>query len=108
MVKQRFPEKMDESRLDAAIALYMRCAGYTRQDVAGELYRHSPARPKGQNGDERIEYGRRAVWYAFSTAGDIDIANVNPTPEQIQKFNQEAEHNERKKALRRSSGLHMR
>lgn len=27
MVKKRFPEKMDESRLDAAIALYMRCAG---------------------------------------------------------------------------------
>ncbi|WP_165176410.1 relaxase/mobilization nuclease domain-containing protein [Desulfovibrio sp. ZJ369] len=40
MVKQRFPEKMDESRLDAAIVLYMRCAGYTMQEVANELYRH--------------------------------------------------------------------
>ena len=30
MVKKRFPEKMDESRLDAAIALYMHCAGYTQ------------------------------------------------------------------------------
>ncbi len=29
MVKKRFPEKMDASRLDAAIALYMRYAGYT-------------------------------------------------------------------------------
>ncbi len=45
MVKKRFPEKMDESRLDAAIALYMRCAGYTRQEVANELFRHTPARP---------------------------------------------------------------
>ena len=92
MVKKRFPEKMDESRLDAAIALYMRCAGYTPQEVANELYRHTPARPHGQNRDKRIDYGRRVVQYAFGMAGDIDIANINPTPEQIQKFNREAEH----------------
>ena len=91
MVKKRFPEKMDESRLDAAIALYMRCAGYTVQEVANELYRHSPARPKGQNRDERIDYGRRGVRYAFGTAGDIDIANIQPTEEQIWKFVREIE-----------------
>ncbi len=91
MVKKRFPEKMDESRLDAAIALYMRCAGYTPQEVANEVFRHAPARPVGQNRDERIEYGRRVVWYAFGTAGDIDIANVRPTEEEIQEFNTEAE-----------------
>ena len=91
MVKKRFPEKMDESRLDAAIALYMRCAGYTVQEVANELYRHSPARPKGQNRDERIDYGRRVVRYAFGTAGDIDIANIQPTEEQIWKFVREIE-----------------
>ena len=34
---------MDESRLDAAIALYIRCAGYTPQEVGNELYRHTPA-----------------------------------------------------------------
>ncbi|WP_077073101.1 relaxase/mobilization nuclease domain-containing protein [Mailhella massiliensis] len=97
MVKKHFPEKMDESRLDAAIALYMRCAGYTVQEVANELYRHTPARPHGQNRDERIDYGRRVVWYAFGTAGDIDIANVRPTEEDIQKFVAEAEQPERKK-----------
>lgn len=95
MVKKRFPEQMDESRLDAAIALYMRCAGYTPQEVANEVFRHTPARPNGQSRDERIEYGRRVVWYAFGTAGDIDIANVLPTQEQIQKFNQEAKEMER-------------
>ena len=91
MVKKRFPEKMDESRLDAAIALYMRCAGYTPQEVANEVFRHSPARSNGQSRDERIEYGRRVVWYAFGTAGDIDIANINPTPEQILNFVKEVE-----------------
>lgn len=94
MVKTRFPEKLDESRLDAAIALYMRCAGYTPQEVANELYRHTPARPHGQNRDERIDYGRRVIWYAFGTAGDIDIANIQPKPEQIQRFNKETEQRE--------------
>ena len=69
----------------------MRCAGYTPQEVANEVFRHAPARPVGQNRDERIEYGRRVVWYAFGTAGDIDIANVRPTEEEIQEFNTEAE-----------------
>lgn len=105
MVKKRFPEKMDESRLDATIALYMRCAGYTMQEVANELYRHSPARPKGQNRDERIDYGRRVVWYAFGSAGDIDIANVRPTEAQILKFIQEAEHIEHKTWRERTSSM---
>lgn len=68
MVKNRFPEKMDGSRLDAAIALYMHCAGYTPQEVPNEVYKYTPAHPHGQNRDERIGYGRRVVWYAFGTA----------------------------------------
>ena len=97
MVKKRFPEKMDESRLDAAIALYMRCAGYTMREVTNEQYRHAPRRPNGQSHDERTEYGRRVVGYAFGTAGDIDIANINPTLEQIQKLHYEAEKINREK-----------
>ena len=46
MVKKRFPEKMDESRLDAAIVLYMRCAGYTPQEVANELFQTHPRPPQ--------------------------------------------------------------
>lgn len=95
MAKKRFPEKMAASRLDAAIALYMRCAGYTPQEVANELYRHTPALPHGQNRDERIDYGRRVVWYAFGTAGDIDIVNISPMQKQIQAFVVEAEQIER-------------
>ena len=108
IVKKRFPEKMDESRLDAAIALYMRCAGYTPQEVANELYRHPPARPKGQNRDERIDYGRRVAWYAFGTAGDIDIANINPTQEQIQKYTTEAAKKENNEQSKTNKILRMR
>lgn len=65
--------------------------GYTQGDAANEIFRHTPARPKGQNRDERIAYGNRVVWYAFGTAEDIDIANINPTPEQIRNFIREVE-----------------
>ena len=96
MVKRRFADvKLARSRLDYMTALYLRCAGYTTQEVANEVFRHTPARPKGQSRDERIEYGRRVVWYAFGTAGDIDIANVRTTEEYIQRFNREAEDMER-------------
>lgn len=54
-----------------------------------------PARPHGQNRDERIDYGRGVVWYTFGTAGDIDIANINPAQEQILKFVKEVEPVER-------------
>ena len=40
------------------------------------------------------------IWYAFGTAGDIDIANINPTQEQIQKFNREAEDMEQERINR--------
>ena len=99
---------MDESRLDAAIALYIRCAGYTPQEVGNELYRHTPARPHGQNRDERIAYGRRVVWYAFGTAGDIDIANINPTQEQIQKVSSEVTGSEWKPTSQKTSSFHLR
>ena len=107
MVKKRFPEKMDESRLDAAIALYMHCAGYTMQEVANELYRHAPRRPNGQSHDERTEYGRRVIGYAFGTAGEIDIANTQPTEEQIQKFITEAEPVEQENPKRHRSAFRL-
>ena len=99
---------MDESRLDAAIALYMHCAGYTVQEVANELYRHAPRRPNGQSHDERTEYGRRVIGYAFGTAGDIDIANIDPTPEQIQKVSREVTGSEWKPTSQKTPSFRLR
>jgi hypothetical protein len=90
IMAKRFPEKMDESRLDAAVALRMRLAGYTRAEVANEMYRKARPLRKEESRDWK-EYGHRAVWYAFGAAGDIDIADFKPTPEQIVSFHQEAE-----------------
>jgi hypothetical protein len=80
---------MDASRLDAAAALRMRLAGYTRAEVANEMYRK--ARPLRKESRDWKEYARRTVWYAFGTAGDIDIAEFRPSPEKILIFHQEAE-----------------
>lgn len=91
LLLKKFPEKMDESRLDAMIALRMRIAGYTRQEVANELHRE--ARPLRKEKESRgwKNYAARTVWYAFGVAGDIDIAAFKPTPEKILSFHQEAE-----------------
>ncbi len=37
------------------------------------------------------------IWYAFGAAGNIDIAYAQPTEENIQKFNHEADEIERKR-----------
>jgi hypothetical protein len=91
LVKKRFQEKMDESRLDAMIAIYMRCAGYTHNEVGNAIYKQ--ARPlRGEQEHRNWEdYPQRMINYAFGAAGDIDIAEFRPTPEKILSFHQEAE-----------------
>lgn len=46
--QKAFPETEGRIKAEAAIALHMRCAGYTSQEVANEVFRHTPARPNGQ------------------------------------------------------------
>jgi hypothetical protein len=88
-IQKKYPEKPDTSRVDAMIALWMRCAGYTRQEVANEI--HRKARPTRKEGRDWDDYINRTVWYAFGAAGDIDIAAFKPRPEKILAFHQEAE-----------------
>jgi hypothetical protein len=95
IMAKRFPEKMDASRLDASVALWMRATGYTREEVANEMYRK--ARPFRKESRDWKEYAHRTVWYAFGTAGDIDIAEFKPTQEKILSFHQEAERLETEK-----------
>lgn len=98
MVKRRFADvKLARSRLDYMTALYLRCAGYSKADVANGIDRHTPAPTDERGRHEKINYGRRIVGHAFGVAGDIDIAAFQPTLEQIQKFNIEAEEMERER-----------
>ena len=94
MVKKRFPEKWMTHGWMQSCPVHALCrihnAGSSQRAVQTQ-----PRPPHGQNRDERIDYGRRVVWYAFGTAGDIDIANINPAQEQILKFVKEVEPVER-------------
>ena len=98
MVRRRFANtKLARSRLDYMTALYLRCAGYTKSEVLAELSRHTPAPSSQRDKNIRVFYERRIVGQAFGAAGDIDIALFQPTPEQIQNFNREAEEMERER-----------
>ena len=98
MVRRRFANtKLARSRLDYMTALYLRCAGYTKSEVFAELSRHTPAPSSQRDKNIRGFYERRIVGQAFGVAGDIDIALFQPTPEQIQNFNREAEEMERER-----------
>ena len=98
MVKRRFADvKLARSRLDYMTALYLRCAGYTKPEVSDELARHSPAPSSQCKKNIRVFYEHRIVGQAFGVAGDIDIASFQPTLEQIQNFNREAEEMERER-----------
>jgi hypothetical protein len=90
-VKKRFSEKMDESRLDAMIALYMRCAGYTYNEVGNAIYKQAKLLREEQEHRNWEDYPQRMINYAFGAAGDIDIAAFRPTQEKILRFHQEAE-----------------
>lgn len=95
MVQDRFADvRMDQSRLDSATALYLRCVGYTMEAVDQELMRHSPRPTTDRKQRDSLERRTRILQYAYGTAGDIDIAASRPTPEKVQRFITEAEQKE--------------
>jgi hypothetical protein len=91
VIKKKYPEKLDDSRLDAMIALWMRASGYTAPEVGNEIFRKARQLRKDKEGRDWQDYANRIVWYAFGAAGNIDIAAFKPTPEKILNFHQEAE-----------------
>jgi hypothetical protein len=91
LLLQKSPEKIDDSRLDAMIALRMRLAGYTMKEVGREIIRQAQTlRGKIEHRDWK-DYAGKTTIYAFGAAGHIDIMNFKPTPEKILSFHQEAE-----------------
>ena len=95
MVQAKYADtRMEQSRLDSATALYLRCAGYTMDAVDLELFRHTPCSFTNTELRDSLERRTRILQYAYGTAGDIDIAASRPTPEKVQRFIAEAEQKE--------------
>lgn len=95
MVQEKYADvRMDQSRLDSATALYLRCAGYSMDAVEQEILRHTPPPITAREQRDSLERRSRILQYAYGTAGDIDIAASRPTREQIQQFITNAEQKE--------------
>jgi hypothetical protein len=107
-VRKKCPDRPDESRLDAMIALWMRATGYTYQEVGNEIARKAQTLRRQENRNWP-DYAQRLINYAFGASGDIDITAFRPTPEKILSFHQEAERLEAaREATREAPGLRMR
>lgn len=64
MVRRRYAD-YNKSRLEAATALHLRCAGYRRQEVEEEMQRHTPLPAHHDDLSLKIGYLQRILDYAF-------------------------------------------
>lgn len=66
MVQAKYADtRMEQSRLDSATALYLRCAGYTMDAVDLELFRHTPCSFTNTELRDSLERRTRILQYAY-------------------------------------------
>ncbi len=90
MVRRRYAD-YNKSRLEAATALHLRCAGYRRQEVEEEMQRHTPLPAHHDDLSLKIGYLQRILDYAFGAQGDIWVIGQRLKLSEIEQFNHEAE-----------------
>ena len=90
MVRRRYVG-LKQSRLEAATALHLRCAGYLRKEVEEEIQRHSPPPASPADLASKLEYIQRILDYAFGAQGDIWVLGQRLGKPEVEKFNKEAE-----------------
>ena len=92
MVRRRYADlKVGLSRLEAVLALHLRCAGYFRKQVEEEMQRHTPPPLKPDSLAQKLDYLQRILDYAFGAQGDIIIRDDHIGKPEVDKFNKEAE-----------------
>ena len=76
ILKRQQGGELDFSRVDAMIAVRMRVTGHAQADIEGALRQCAPAtRPKEQ-GRDWGDYAKRTARYAYSAAGDRQVAEL--------------------------------
>lgn len=92
MVRRRYAAmKIGMSRLEAALALHLRCAGYLRKQVEEEMQRHTPAPLQSDSLAPKLAYLQRILDYAFGAQGDKFILDHHIGKPDVEKFTKEAE-----------------
>lgn len=90
MVKRRYAD-YNKSRLEAATAQHLRCAGYLRKEVEEEMRRHTPPPAHRNDLSPKIGYLQRVLDYAFGAQGDIWVIGQRLGKPDVEKFSKEAE-----------------
>ena len=92
MVRRRYSDiKVGLSRMEAVLALHLRCAGYLRKQVEEEMQRHTPPPLHPDPLTPKLGYMQRILDYAFGAQGDIIIKDDHIGKPEVEKFNREAE-----------------
>ncbi len=94
-VENELTEKVDNSMLDAAIALRMRLDGHAKGDALNAIYRSSPRAAQCPTREEKIEYIHTISRVSFGALGDVTIARMKAEQAQKQtrpQHSQEAEY----------------
>ena len=92
MVRRRYADlKVGLSRLEAVLALHLRCAGYLRKQVEEKMRRHTPSPLKPDPLATKLDYLQRILDYAFGAQRDIIIRDDQIGKLGVEKFNKEAE-----------------
>ena len=91
MVKRRFADReVGASRLEATLALHLRCAGYLRKQVEEEMQRHTPALLQSDSLAPKLAYLQRILDYAFGAQGDKIILDNHIGMPEVEKNNRES------------------
>ncbi|MBD5417612.1 MAG: relaxase/mobilization nuclease domain-containing protein, partial [Desulfovibrio sp.] len=92
MVKRRYADmKVDASRLEAMLALHLRCAGYLREQVEEEMQRHPPNALQSDSLAPKLDYLQRVLDYAYGAHGDRVILESHLDKSAVERCNKEAE-----------------
>ena len=81
-VEKELTEKVDNSMLDATIALRMRLDGHAKGDALNAIYRSSPRAAQCPTREEKIEYIHTVSRVSFGALGDVTIARMKAEEEQ--------------------------
>ena len=92
MVRRRYADmKVGVSRLEAIVAVHLRCAGFLRKEVEEEMQRHSPSFLHPDTLAAKLGHLQRILDYAYGTQGDKFIIDKHIGRPDVEQFNKEAE-----------------
>ena len=92
MVRRRYADiEVGVSRLEAIVAVHLRCAGYLRKEIEEEMQRHSPSLLQPDTLAAKLGILQRILDYAYGTQGDKFIIDKHIGRPDVEQFNKEAE-----------------